>query len=289
MRQGRQAECARACGPGPLIRLLFESSLDFVDDEISVAWLGPAPAHANDAFAGLHALGEGLGCRGRGTVASEVGVILGAEAFDDVGACGLVGGVAQDEWIAEDAVLAIDIDGDLARLGLAWSARALVSEADISIGFATVVFRGGVGEGAGRNGTPARGGGGQGGADCEGHCLSVAGVEAVQGRGCRIVLNPLPVSARLRRGGGGKKKSMRAVRAQRSEPRAVLILLAVTGGEETLDTPHEVREPGRLRAQYAGERDNGDEVEAKVLGRHRDGKGGETTRSIRTALDPGRG
>jgi len=25
-----------------------------------VAWLGPAPAHANDAFAGLHALGEGL-------------------------------------------------------------------------------------------------------------------------------------------------------------------------------------------------------------------------------------
>ena len=66
----------------------------------SVAWLGPAPAHANDAFAGLHALGEGLGCRGHGTVASEVGVILGAEAFDDVGACGLVGCVAQDEWVA---------------------------------------------------------------------------------------------------------------------------------------------------------------------------------------------
>jgi hypothetical protein len=85
----------RACGPGRFDqRLLFESSLDFVDDEISVAWLGPAAAHAKDALADLHALGEGLGCRGHGTVASEVGVILGAEAFDDVGAGGLVGGVA---------------------------------------------------------------------------------------------------------------------------------------------------------------------------------------------------
>jgi hypothetical protein len=71
----------------------------------SVAWLGPAPAHANDALAGLHALGGGLGCRGHGTVASKVGLIFGAEAFDHVGACGLVGGVAQDEWIAEDTVL----------------------------------------------------------------------------------------------------------------------------------------------------------------------------------------
>jgi hypothetical protein len=76
---------------------LFEPSLDFVNDEVSVAWLGPAPAHANDAFAGLHALGEGLGCRGHGTVASKVGAILDGKAFDDVGACGLVVGVSQDE------------------------------------------------------------------------------------------------------------------------------------------------------------------------------------------------
>jgi hypothetical protein len=53
-------------------------------DEVSVAWLGPAPAHANDAFAGLHALGEGLGCRGHGTVASEVGAILDGKVFDDL-------------------------------------------------------------------------------------------------------------------------------------------------------------------------------------------------------------
>ena len=95
-----------------------------------MAWLGPAPALANDAFAGVHALGEGLGCRGHGTVAGEVGVIFGAEAFDDVGACGLVVGVAQDERISEDAVFAIDVDGDLAGLGLAGGACALVSEAD---------------------------------------------------------------------------------------------------------------------------------------------------------------
>src|ERR1700677_1822640 len=112
--------------------------------------------------------GRGLGCRGHGTVASGVGLIFGAEAFDHVGACGLVGGVARDEWIAEDAVLAIDIDGDFTGLGLAWGACALVSEADISIGFATVVFRGWVGEGAGRNGSLARGVGGQGGVDGEG-------------------------------------------------------------------------------------------------------------------------
>ena len=80
--------------------------------------LRPAPAHGNDPFASLHALGEGLGCRGHGTVASEIGVIFGAEAFDDVGACGLVVGVVQDERISEDSVLAIDIDGGLAGFGL---------------------------------------------------------------------------------------------------------------------------------------------------------------------------
>ena len=127
---------------------MFEPSLDFVNDESSVAWLGPAPAHADDVFASFHALGEGLGCRGHGTVASEVGVIFGAEAFDDVGACGLVVGIAQDEWISEDAVLAIDVDGDLAGLGLAGGACALVSEADIPIGEG--------GEGGGRSGILAR-------------------------------------------------------------------------------------------------------------------------------------
>jgi hypothetical protein len=34
---------------------------------------------------------------GHGTVASKVGAILDGEAFDDVGACGLVIGVSQDE------------------------------------------------------------------------------------------------------------------------------------------------------------------------------------------------
>ena len=42
-------------------------------------------------------LGEGLDCRGHGTVASKVGAILDGKAFDDVGACGLVVGVSQDE------------------------------------------------------------------------------------------------------------------------------------------------------------------------------------------------
>ena len=44
--------------------------------------LRPAPAHGNDPFADLHALGEGLGRRSHGTVASEVRVIFGAEALD---------------------------------------------------------------------------------------------------------------------------------------------------------------------------------------------------------------
>ena len=99
-----------------------------------MAWLGPAPAHGNDPFASLHALGEGLGRRSHGTVAGEVGVIFGAEAFDDVGACGLVVGIAQDERIAKGSVLSIDVEGDLAGFGLAGGACALVSEADIPIG-----------------------------------------------------------------------------------------------------------------------------------------------------------
>ena len=189
-----------------------------------MAWA--APAHANDAFAGLHALGEGLGCRGHGTVASEVGMILGAEAFDDVGACGLVVGVAQDEWISEDAVLAIDFDGDLAGLGLAWGACALVSEADISIGLATIVFCGGVG--------------GQGGADGDGHCLLSSG--AVSRPGAGPVLNPCP-SARPGRGGGKKNRCGWCGRSEASHGR---VDFACGEGGEAPALP--LSAAGRLRA-----------------------------------------
>jgi hypothetical protein len=167
-------------------------------------WLGPAPAHANDAFAGLHALGEALCYSGHGTVAGEVGVIFGAEAFDDIGACGLVVGVAQDERISEDAVLAIDVDGDLAGLGLAGGARAFVSEA-ISIGE--------VGESCGRRGVLGLGVGRMGCASDDGHCLLSSGV--VSGPGPDFVLNLCPSARPVR----GQEKSMRVVRAQRSEPR----------------------------------------------------------------------
>jgi hypothetical protein len=41
----------------------------------------------------------------------------------------------ENEWIAEDAVLTVDVDGDFAGAGLAARAGALVAEADGTGGF----------------------------------------------------------------------------------------------------------------------------------------------------------
>ena len=41
-----------------------------------------------------------------------------------------VGGIVEHEWIAEDAVLAVDVDGDFAGAGLAGRSGALVAETD---------------------------------------------------------------------------------------------------------------------------------------------------------------
>jgi hypothetical protein len=174
--------------------------------------------------AGLHALGEALFCSGHGTVAGEVGVIFGAEAFDDIGACGFVVGVAQDERISEDAVLAIDVDGDLAGLGLAGGARAFVSEADISIGEA--------GESCGRSGVLGLGVGRMGCANDDGHCLLSSGV--VSGPGPDFVLNLCP-SARPGRGGGKKNRCGWCGRSEASHGR--VDSSCGEGGEEPLVSP----------------------------------------------------
>jgi hypothetical protein len=169
-----------------------------------MAW---ALAHANDAFAGLHALGEASFCSGHGTVAGEVGVIFGAEAFDDIGACGFVVGVAQDERISEDAVLAGAAGKPKPGEIAADIDRAFVSEADISIGEA--------GESCGRSGVLGLGVGRMGCANDDGHCLLSSGV--VSGQGPDFVLNLCP-SARPGRE-EGKKNRCGWRRAQRSEPR----------------------------------------------------------------------
>jgi hypothetical protein len=68
-------------------------------------------------------------------IAFEVGLVFGAEALDDVVAGGGVVGMVENERIAEDAVFAVDVDGDFAGAGLAGRAGALVAETDGTEGF----------------------------------------------------------------------------------------------------------------------------------------------------------
>ena len=139
----------------------FESSFDFVDDQISVTWLRPAPAHADDAFPVLDALGEDLGRLRHRAVACEVSLIFGAEALDDVGACGLVVGVVQHEGIAEDAVPAIDVDGHFAGLRPAWAPALLFPRRTYPLVVARIItwcppcWRSGLGSGPDLNPCPS--------------------------------------------------------------------------------------------------------------------------------------
>src|SRR5271166_4915196 len=113
----------------------FEASLDLVDDDAAVATLRPTPTHADQALALSDAFGEGFGRGAHRAIAFEVGFVFGAEALDDVVARGGVGGIVENERIAEDAVSAVDVDGDFAGSGLAGRAGALVAEADGTGGF----------------------------------------------------------------------------------------------------------------------------------------------------------
>ena len=91
--------------------------------------------HQHKALALSDAFGERFGRGAHRAVAFEVGFVFGAEALDDVVAGGGVGGIAENERIAEDAILAVDVDGDFAGAGLARRSGALVAEADGTGGF----------------------------------------------------------------------------------------------------------------------------------------------------------
>jgi hypothetical protein len=126
---------ARALRTAALSGAPFEAPFDLVDDDGAVATLRPTPAHADQALALSDAFSEGF-CRGaHRAIAFEVGFVFGAEALDDVVAGGGVGGIVEHEQIAEDAVVAVDVDGDFAGAGLAGRACALVAEADGTGGF----------------------------------------------------------------------------------------------------------------------------------------------------------
>ena len=104
----------------------FEAALDLVDDNGAMATLRPTPAHANQALALSDAFGEGFGCGAHRAIAFEVGFVFGAEALNDVVAGGGVGGIVENERIAEDAVSAVDVDGDFVGAGLAGAPARLL-------------------------------------------------------------------------------------------------------------------------------------------------------------------
>src|SRR5271166_4251275 len=106
------------------------ASLDLVNNNGAVARLWPTPARADQALALSDAFGEGFGCGAHRAIAFEVGFVFGAEALDEVVAGGGVARIVENERIAEDAVFAVDVDGDFAGAGLAGGAGALVAEAD---------------------------------------------------------------------------------------------------------------------------------------------------------------
>src|SRR5271165_5382792 len=113
----------------------FEAPLDLVDDDIAVTGLRPTPAHADQALALSDTFGEGVGRGAHGAIAFEIGFAFGAEALDDVASGSGVARIMENERVAEDAVSAIDVDGDFAGAGLAGRAGALVAEANGTGGF----------------------------------------------------------------------------------------------------------------------------------------------------------
>src|SRR5271170_8391472 len=110
---------ARSLRDRRVVRASFEAPFDLVVDDGAVATLRPTPAHADQALALSDAVGEGFGRGAHRAIAFEVGLVFGAEALDDVVAGGGVGGIVENERIAEDAVFAVDVDGDFAGAGLA--------------------------------------------------------------------------------------------------------------------------------------------------------------------------
>src|SRR5271166_6263989 len=126
---------ARSLRDRRVVRASFEAPFDLVVDDGVVATLRPTPAHADQALALSDAFGEGFGRGAHRAIAFEVGFVFGAEALDNLVAGGGVGGIVENERIAEDAVSAVDVDGDFAGAGLAGQAGALVAEADGTGGF----------------------------------------------------------------------------------------------------------------------------------------------------------
>src|SRR5271155_1687603 len=126
---------ARSLRDRRVVRASFEAPFDLVDDDGAVATLRPTPAHADQALALSDAFGEGFGRGAHRAIAFEVGLVFGSEALDNVVAGGGVGGIMENERIAEDAVFAVDVDGDFPAAGLAGRAGALVAEADGTGGF----------------------------------------------------------------------------------------------------------------------------------------------------------
>src|SRR5271155_4606765 len=110
---------ARSLRDRRVVRASFEAPFDLVVDDGAVATLRPTPAHADQALALSDAFGEGFGRDARGAIAFEVGLVFGAEAFDDVVAGGGVARIMENERIAEDAVFAVDVDGDFVGAELA--------------------------------------------------------------------------------------------------------------------------------------------------------------------------
>src|SRR5271169_2205983 len=126
---------ARSLRDRRVVRASFEAPFDLVVDDGAVATLRPTPAHADKALALSDAFREGFGRGAHRAIAFEVGHVFGAEALDDIVAGGGVGGILEDERIAEAAVSAVDVDGDFAGAWLAGRAGALVAEADGTGGF----------------------------------------------------------------------------------------------------------------------------------------------------------
>jgi hypothetical protein len=88
-------------------RPLIRGAVDLVDDDGAVATLRPTPAHADQALALSDAFGERFGRGAHRAIAFEVGHVFGAEALDDIVAGGGVGGIVENERIAEDSVSAV--------------------------------------------------------------------------------------------------------------------------------------------------------------------------------------
>jgi hypothetical protein len=105
-------------GTAALSGASFEAPFDLVDDDGAMATLRPTPAHADQALALSDAFGERFRRGAHRAIAFEVGFVFGAEALDNLVAGAGVGGIVENERIAEDAVSAVDVDGDFTGPGL---------------------------------------------------------------------------------------------------------------------------------------------------------------------------